>query len=161
MQHADLPSRFVHNDTGCRGQIQAAYRAGHRYENLTLRMLRVQPVGKTRGLTTKNQNVPRLKRDITVSLIAELSQQPYTIGGESLDELRPIVDQLPGQVVPVVQSGAANLLRIQTKSGRPHNPQLDPQRHAASTDVARIRRNLGLVEHDMQWIGRSGCVTAL
>ena len=60
MQHADLSGRFVHHDSGCRGQIQTSHRARHRYEDLTLHVLRMQLERRQEGYSTSLREYNRV-----------------------------------------------------------------------------------------------------
>ena len=54
---------------------------------------------------------------------------------------------------PIVEPGPAQLLLVDLKPQRLDQPQLRPHRHAAPPDVARVRRNLRLIEDDVQQRG--------
>jgi hypothetical protein len=53
-------------------------------------------------------------------------------------------------MVPIIEPRAAKLFFIDLKPQWLNEPQLRADRHAAPPDVPRIRRNLRLIEHDVQ-----------
>ena len=78
-----------------------------------------------------------------------VNSQRRPVGSAAL-ELVPIVDDLPGEMLPIIEPGAAKVVVVDAKAERPHQPQLGPDRHARAADAARVVGNLRLVQDDVQ-----------
>ena len=78
-----------------------------------------------------------------------MNSQRRSVGRAALRAL-PIVDHLPGEVLPIVEPGPAKVVVVDAKPQRPHQPQLGSSRDARAADAARVVRDLRLVQHDVQ-----------
>ncbi len=79
---------------------------------------------------------------------------------ERFGERLPIRDVFHVEVLPVVESGAAEPSLIEPKSGRTDDPEFGPDGDARATNVSRVLRDLGLVQDDVQR-ARTGGIVAL
>ena len=70
--------------------------------------------------------------------------------GSRAKQRRPVVHRLPVEILPVVQSGAAEPAVVQAETQGTHQPQLGPQGHAGPAHVAGVLGDLRLVENDVQ-----------
>ena len=62
----------------------------------------------------------------------------------------PVVDHLPGEMLPIIEPGAAQIIVIEPKAERPDEPQLGPRGNARAAHAAGVVWNLGLIKHDVQ-----------
>lgn len=60
-----------------------------------------------------------------------------------------VVHDAPAQVLPVVESGPFPVPIIQVEPERSDQPQHRPDRHAGPPDRPDVRRDLGLIEYDV------------
>lgn len=73
-------------------------------------------------------------------------------GGEAVARKEILPAGIGGhvQVLPVAQAGATYRLVIERKAQRLHQMQAGTGDHAGTADIARIGRNLGRIQHDIE-----------
>ena len=78
--------------------------------------------------------------------------QAFIGGGEAVarKEILPAGIGRHVQVLPVAQAGATHRLVVERKAQRLHQVQAGTGDHAGTADIARIGRNLGRIQHDIE-----------
>ena len=78
--------------------------------------------------------------------------QALVDGGEAVarKEILPAGIGRHVQVLPVAQTGATYRLVIERKAQWLHQMQMGTGDHAGTADIARIGRNLGCIQHDIE-----------
>ena len=73
-------------------------------------------------------------------------------GGEAVErkEILPAGIGRHVQVLPVAQTGATHRLVVERKPQRLHQMQAGAGNHAGAADIARIGRNLGRIQHNVE-----------
>ena len=87
---------------------------------------------------------------VEIRALGLLGEEPMSAGRQCGCERVPIVDDLPREMLPIVEPGAAEVVIVDAKPQRPHQPQLGPDGHARAADAARVVGDLRLVQHDVQ-----------
>ena len=80
-------------------------------------------------------------------------QMQATIGGGEIVARKEILPAGIGrhvQVLPVAQTGATYRLVVERKPQRLHQMQAGAGNHAGAADIARIGRNLGRIQHNVE-----------
>ena len=145
----DLPPGFVGSDRHGAGQVQAAGFGSLGNAQRLLGLPAQQRARQPLGLAAEYQGIARSKRRVGVAALGRFREPPAP-AAEPRPEGVPTVHRFPLQVLPVVESGPAQVVVIDAKAERSDEPQLGSEGDARAADVARVLRDLWLVEHDMQ-----------
>ena len=145
-----LSRDFVSSDRYRRGQIQAADLRMNRNPQIPFRPLAQQGRGEARRFAAKHQNVAKREFDFKVAPFGPFCKHPKPGGVEAFAQLVPVVDDLPIQMLPIVQTSPAKRLLVDPKSQRTDEPQLCTQGDTGPTDRSRIGWNFRLVKNDVK-----------
>jgi hypothetical protein len=136
-----------HGDGG--GEVEAAdARVGRQADCVGAIGLEDRP-WQPRGFAAKDDHVTGLDVGLPDRLCGKPAEVPVALDRQALAKLLPAGDFGPAEVLPVVQSGAADPFFIDLERGRLDDPEHRIGRHAGPSDVAGVLRNLWLVEDDM------------
>lgn len=102
------------------------------------------------GLTAEYQHVAGPIRNIKVVARGPFAEQVGLTAAEPLEQRRPVIDNFPLQMFPVIEAGAAKIIIIDTKAQWPHQPQLAAGGHARSAHGAGVVRNFRVMQNNMQ-----------
>ena len=101
----------------------------------------------------KTSTSPRVRPASVCSRVAVLVKNHGRVSGivwdSFADQVVPVVDHLPFQVLPVIEPGSLEIVVVGPKSERSDEPQFGGDRNAGSTHTAGVVGDLWLVEHDM------------
>ena len=138
----------------CLGVVKRIAIAQHRDALAALGRRGKQWLGNTRALAAKDQVVSIAVGTLRIGAACLFGQQMQaTIGRGEVVARKKILPAGIGrhvQVLPVAQSGATHRLVVERKPQRLHQMQAGTGNHAGAADIARIGRNLGRVQHDVE-----------
>ncbi len=66
------------------------------------------------------------------------------------DQMIPVIDDLPFQMLPVIQPGPTERFFVNTKPQRSYQPELCFQCHAGPAYGSRVARNFRLMQNDIE-----------
>lgn len=140
---------FVDGDADGGRQVQTSDGAGDRQPQGVV-VVRVEKLRRKPGrFTSEHEHVARTERRFPDRPPRRFGEKEVAAFGEGLGERFPIRDVFEVEVLPIVESGAAEPFFIEPEGGRSDDPELGPDRDARATDVPRVLRDLGLVQHDV------------
>ena len=145
-----LPHRFKADDSHCRCKIDAANPFRSRYPEQLICVVFVNRRRQATRFAAEHQTVVLLEPSIQVAVRCKTGEKPHSTLAQSLEQILPMIGYFPLKMFPVVEPGAAECLFINPKSKRPNQPQLGRQGHARAAHRAGIRRDFGLIKHDVQ-----------
>ena len=102
-------------------------------------------------LTAEDQSVSWLKFGIEIIFLCFLGKKPAAAQVQRLVECFPMIHGFPLQMLPIVHPGPPEVVIIDLKAKRPDEPKLRPNGYASTADTSGVVRNLGLVQHNMQF----------
>ena len=147
---APLPQGLERHDAHGVREVQAAGLRADGDSQQPLAVLLEQRGRQPLRFVAKDQHVAVGEPPSRRSRSAVLVKNQGSCRGEPLGQRVPIVDGLPLQVLPIVEARAAQIVVVEPKAQRPHQPQLGPGGHARPAHAAGVVRNLRLIEHDVQ-----------
>ena len=109
---------LIGGDSDRVGQVQAADPRTDRDPQQTIRISVKNPARQAARFRTEDKRVARLILDIRVTRFGPLGEQPQMRVAQLLQDLVPIGYDLPIQVLPIVEPGAAQVLCVQLKAKR-------------------------------------------
>ena len=113
-----------------------------------------QWLGNPRALAAKDQKVTVAVGTLRIGAARLFGQQmqAFVGGGEAVarKEILPAGIGRHVQILPVAQAGATHRLVVERKPQRLHQMQAGAGNHAGAADIARIGRNLGRIQHNVE-----------
>ena len=86
---------------------------------------------------------------VEVGSLCFFREEPFAAASDAR-LLIPIVDDLPFEVFPVIETGAAEVIVVNPEAERSNQPELGPDGDAGAADTAGVVGDLRLVEDDVQ-----------
>jgi hypothetical protein len=144
-----VPNRLKPCDGNRTGEIQATNVLGSGNPQQTFRVDGRDSLGQATRLTPKDQCILSLIVNVTKRLRRLLAEIPPAVWLEGCLKMLPIIDDLPVQMLPVVEPGPPQPLFINPKTQGPHQPKFSPQGNAGSTNRPGIWCDFWLVQDNV------------
>ena len=102
-------------------------------------------------LTAEDESISWLKFGVEIIFLCFLAKKPAAAQVQHLVECFPMIHGFPLQMLPIVHPGPPEMVIIDLKAKRPDEPKLGPNGYTSTADTSGVVRNLGLVQHNMQF----------
>ncbi len=162
-----LPPGFESHDSGADREVEAACLRPDGDPQTVLWIGLEHRAGEPERFAAKHEDVAMSEFGVRVMLRSRLGEEPRLAVGERVDKRVPVVDDVPVEMFPIVESGAAHMLAVELKAQRPDEPKLRAQRDAGASEGTGVVGYLGLIENEMkrrfghgQILAGRGCETA-
>lgn len=109
----------------------------------------------------EDQDISLLIGHVQIIARCESRKQPVVRGRKLRLKIVKVLDRLPLKVLPIIKTGSTHGFLSHLKTQGLHQPELCLKRHTGATNGPSIRRNLRLMQNDMQgrFVFQNGSVT--
>lgn len=145
-----LPLGLVHGNRHGVGKVQTTHLGPNWYSQQPLAMCFGNRFRQARGFAAEYQYVARPIINVKIIARGPFAEQVRFTAAEPCDERCPIIDDLPFQVLPIIEARATEIIVIDAESERAHQPKLAAGGHAGAADRTGIVRNLWMVQNNVQ-----------